>query len=70
MATPFQLSRMNLVILVVNLVVLGGCLVLLFITGPSGPLILLTVGTLGLALGKIGTGFLGSKRPAPPPGGT
>ena len=63
MANQFQLSRTNLAFLVVNLIVLGGCVVLLFVAGPSGPLILLTIGTLGLALGKIGVGFFKSKQP-------
>jgi hypothetical protein len=65
MASQFQLSRTKFAFLVLNLIVLGGCIVLLFVTVVTGPLILLTIGALGLALGKIGAGFRGSGQSPP-----
>ncbi len=65
MASDFQLSRTDLVLLIINLLMLGGCIVLLLVSGPSGPLILLTIGVMAVTLGKIGAGFLKPKQDGP-----
>jgi hypothetical protein len=40
-------------LLIINLICLGGLIVLLCVSGPNVPLILLLIGTLILAFGKI-----------------
>jgi hypothetical protein len=61
MASQFRLSRINLALLLLNIFMLGGCVVLLLLRGPSGPLVLLMIGLSAMAAGKIGRGFLKSK---------
>lgn len=63
MNSPFRLRPLDLVLLIVNVFVLGGCVVLLAIGGPTGPLVLLMVGTLGLAAGKVMRGLGKGKQP-------
>src|SRR5687767_13210641 len=43
--------------LLINVLVLGGLLVLIAIRGPSVPAVLLAVGAAGMAIGKIGRAF-------------
>jgi hypothetical protein len=57
MAREFHLKRLDLALLLFNCFALGGCVVLLILAGPSGPLILLTVGVIGMAGAKIARGF-------------
>jgi len=57
MAREFHLSRLDLVLLLLNCLALGACIVLLLRAGPSGPLILLTIGIIGMAGAKIARGF-------------
>ena len=57
MQREFRITRTSLIFLLLNFFVLGGCIVLMLIRGPNGPLILLTVGTIGIAAGKIVRGF-------------
>ena len=57
MAREFHLKRLDLVLLLFNLFALGACVVLLILAGPSGPLILLTIGIIGMAGAKIARGF-------------
>jgi hypothetical protein len=54
MSMNTSIRRSDLIWLVVNSIVLGGCFVLMALRGPDGPLVLLTVGTAGMLLGKIG----------------
>jgi hypothetical protein len=58
MARAFRLSRTNLILMLLNVLVLGGCIVLFCLRGPSGRLILLTIGVAGMAFGKVATGFM------------
>jgi hypothetical protein len=44
------------------LVILGGCVVLLLVSGPTGPLVLLTIGVTGMAVSRIGAGFRQAKQ--------
>ena len=53
MKRTFCITRTGLISLLLNVFVLGGCIVLMLLRGPNGPLILLTVGTIGMAAGKI-----------------
>ena len=64
MSRAFHLSRFSMIILIINLIGVGGCLVLLAARGPSVPLILLTAGTFGMSVAKIGRGFVSSQRTA------
>ena len=57
MHQPLHLNRVQAAFLLLNVFVLGGCVVLLLVSGPSVPLILLTVGALGMAVAKIAQGF-------------
>ncbi len=52
-----RLTKVELTFLCLNLIVLGGLLVLIALRGPSVPAILLGVGTAGMALAKIGKAF-------------
>ena len=54
MKNTFQFNRLDLAMLLTNAVVLGGCLVLLALGRVNGPLVLLTIGTLGMLSGKLG----------------
>jgi hypothetical protein len=54
MKNTFQFNRLGLAMLLTNAVVLGGCLVLLALGRVNGPLVLLTIGTLGMLIGKLG----------------
>jgi len=54
MNAKLQLGRSDAAWLIVNAVTLGACIVLLVLRGPSGPVVLLTVGACGMLLGKIG----------------
>lgn len=49
-----KLTKLELVLLGVNLFVLGGLVVLMALRGPTVASVLLLVGTLGMAVGKIG----------------
>jgi hypothetical protein len=51
---PMKLTKLELILLSVNLFVLGGLVVLMTLRGPSTASVLLLVGTLGIAIGKIG----------------
>lgn len=57
MKTKFQFSRLDMTLLVLNTLAFGGCLVLLLLGKASGPLILLTIGTLGMLVGKLGRAY-------------
>jgi hypothetical protein len=48
-----KLTNVGLALLCLNLIVLGGLLVLIALRGPSVPAILLAVGTAGMAVAKI-----------------
>ena len=52
-----HLTKLDFVLLCTNLIVFGGLLVLMVLRGPSGPTILLTVGSAGMAVAKIGGAF-------------
>jgi hypothetical protein len=54
MKNTFQFSRLGVAMLLTNAVVLGGCLVLLALGRMNGPLVLLTIGSLGMLTGKLG----------------
>jgi hypothetical protein len=49
-----KLTKLELILLGVNLFVLGGLVVLMALRGPTTASVLLLVGTLGMAVGKIG----------------
>lgn len=53
MKTMFQFCPLNLALLVTNSFVLGGCIILLMLGRGSGPLVLLTVGALGMLVSKL-----------------
>ncbi len=57
MSNSFQLGRTDLILLIINLICLGGLIVLLCVKGPDPILILLLVGAAGMAMGKMGKGF-------------
>lgn len=57
MAHDFHLKRLDLALLLFNCFALGGCVVLLVLAGPSAPLILLTIGVIGMAGARIARGF-------------
>jgi hypothetical protein len=49
-----KLTKLELILLGVNLFVLGGLVVLMTLRGPNTASVLLLVGTVGMAVGKIG----------------
>ncbi len=53
--------------LILNAVVLGGCIVMLLLGAANGPLILLTIGALGMLVGKVGRAYSRAQRQEPPP---
>jgi hypothetical protein len=53
MNTRFQFSRLEMALLITNVLVFGGCVILLLLGRVNGPLILLCVGTLGLLVSKL-----------------
>jgi len=57
MKTKFQFSRWDMALLITNTVVFGGCLVLLLLGRANGPLVVLTIGALGMLLGKLGRAY-------------
>ena len=54
MKSTFQFSRLSLALLIADAIVLGGCTVLLVLGRVNGPLVLLTIGALGMLIGKLG----------------
>ena len=65
MQTTFHFSRLELAFLVTNTVALTGCCVLLVLGKASGPLVLLTIGTFGMLLGKIGNAYFHARETGP-----
>ncbi len=63
-----KLTKLEVVLLCMNLVALGGLLVLMALRGPNGPAILLAIGAAGMATAKIGKMFMGTE--AVPPHGS
>lgn len=61
MRQRFHFTTAQLLMLLLNLLVLGGCLVLMVLTGPSGPLILLAISTALMAIGKLGKARIGAQ---------
>jgi hypothetical protein len=49
-----KLTKLELILLGVNLFVLGGLIVLMALRGPSIASVLLLIGSAGMAVGKIG----------------
>lgn len=66
MKTTFQFNAPGIGLLLTNAICFGGCLVLLLLGRASGPLIILTIATLGMLAGKIGTAYCRVKAPEPP----
>ena len=62
MTTKFHFSSLEMMLLVTNAVVLGGCIVLLMLGWANAPLILLTIGAFGLLLGKAIKGYNRAQR--------
>ncbi len=62
MKTKFQFSRLDMALLVTNTVVFGACIVLLLLGKASVPLVLLTVGALGMLIGKLGRAYYRTKQ--------
>jgi hypothetical protein len=58
-----KITKLELGFLCLNLIVLGGALVLMLLRGPNTPLVLLTIGTLGMAIAKIGKAYSVSQFP-------
>jgi hypothetical protein len=53
MKSTLQFSQWGLALLIADAVVLGGCTVLLVLGRVNGPLVLLTIGALGMLIGKL-----------------
>jgi hypothetical protein len=49
-----NLTKLDLTLLCVNLVVFGGIVVLMALRGPNGPTVLLALGAAGMAIAKVG----------------
>ena len=49
-----NITRVALAFLCLNLIVLGGIMVLMALRGPSVPAVLLAIGAAGMAVAKIG----------------
>jgi hypothetical protein len=56
--SPMKLTKLELILLGVNLFVLGGLVVLMALRGPTTASVLLLVGTVGMAIGKIGRAWV------------
>jgi len=54
-------------LLITNSVVFGGCLVLLMLGKASSPLVLLTIGALGMLVGKLGRAYYRARQSESPP---
>ncbi len=67
MKTTFQFNALGIGLLLTNSICFGGCLVLLLLGRASGPLILLTIATLGMLAGKIGTAYCREESKSSPP---
>ncbi len=63
MESKFQFSRIDATVLVINTVIVGGCLVILLLGSASGPLILLTFGAFGMLAGKLGRTYFWRSSP-------
>lgn len=48
-----KITKLDLFLLSTNLLVLGGLLVLIILTGPDVPRVLLTIGAAGMAIAKL-----------------
>jgi hypothetical protein len=57
MKAGFEFNRLDTALLITNAVALGGCVVLLTIGKGNGPLVLLTIGALGMLIGKLGRAY-------------
>ena len=53
MPQRFHFTTVRLCMLILNVFILGGCVVLIALAGLTGPRILLTIGTLGLAFAQF-----------------
>jgi hypothetical protein len=59
-----RLSTLDLALLLVNVLALGGLLVLMAVRGADVPVVLLAVGAGGMAIGKLGRALAGGSKDA------